>query len=293
MRYTIPPELERRAVPRTRSFWHRVDRERFLLAAVGATSALLGWFAIAALTGVGKSPSLTLPLAVVMAVLGGVLATTRLAPLVWTAVLLAAAAFVIVAATPFATGVLHPRSLIRDDPLPHQRLDAVIVLSGGITPDSLLMPEALDRLLAGLALMRDSVADTLVVTEPRRSDNAATTAPDQRWVRGLVSRSFPMLMVDSVRTTHDEATRSWQLLGARGATRVAVVTSPLHTSRACATFEAVGFTVVCIPAASRTFSATRPGDWKERVELFREWLYERAATIEYRMRGWLRDGRSR
>ena len=32
---------------------------------------------------------------------------------------------------------------------------------------------------------------------------------------------------------------------------LAVVTSPMHTRRACATFEAVGLRVVCVPAAVR------------------------------------------
>jgi uncharacterized SAM-binding protein YcdF (DUF218 family) len=198
-----------------------------------------------------------------------------------------------VAGTSFVTSVLQPKTLVRSDPLPRDRLDAVIVLSSGITPDSLLVLEALDRLLTGLALMRDSVADTLVVTEPRRGDNGATTAPDQRRVRALVARPFPMVMLDSVHTTRDEARRSWQLLGARGATRVAVVTSPLHTSRACGAFEAVGFSVTCVAAVSRAYTVEHPLTWQERLSLFRAWLYERLASVEYRARGWVRAPRAR
>lgn len=292
MRYTIPPELERRAAPRRTSFWQRIDRDVLLEAALGGCVSLVAWLALAALTGVGKTPSLMLPLALVAVVVGALLAITRLAPVVWIASLLAIAAFCLVAATPFVPGVLRPRSLVRSDALPQQRLDAVIVLSGGITPDSLLVPEALDRLLTGLALMRDSVADTLVVTEPRRTDNGATTAHDQARVRSLVARPFPMLMLNSVRTTHDEALRAWQLLGTHGARRVAVVTSPMHTSRACATFEALGFTVTCVAATSRAYTL-EPRNWQERLALFRAWLYEKAAAVEYRTRGWIHDRRAR
>jgi uncharacterized SAM-binding protein YcdF (DUF218 family) len=171
--------------------------------------------------------------------------------------------------------------------LPRSSVDAVIVLSGGITPDSLLMSEALDRLLTGLTLMRDSVAPLLVVTQPRRANGGATTAPDQARLRALIARPFPMLTVDSVRTTHDEAVRAWRLLSPRSATRVAVVTSPLHTVRACATFERVGFTVSCVAAISRAYSVDRAASPDERLTLFRAWLYERAALVEYRARGWV------
>lgn len=287
MRDPIPPELDRRAVPRTKSLRHRLDRERLHVAALGACVALIAWLAAAALTGVGKAPGLTLPLALVAVVVGALLAVTRFAAIVWVGAALVIAAFCLVAATPFVPSVLQPESLVRSDAMPPGRLDAVVVLSGGITPDSLLMPDPLDRLLSGLALMRDGVADTLVVTEPRRPDNGATTAPDQARVRALVDRAFPMLMVDSVHTTHDEATRSWRLFGEHGATHIAVVTAPLHTRRACATFEAVGFRVTCVAAVSRVYSVRNPRTWQDRLALFRAWLYERAATLEYRRRGWL------
>jgi uncharacterized SAM-binding protein YcdF (DUF218 family) len=166
-------------------------------------------------------------------------------------------------------------------------------LSAGTTPDGLLMPEPLDRLLTGLSLMRDSLAPVLVVTEPRQSNRPVSAAPDQARVRALVARPFPMLMVDSVHTTHDEAVNAWKLLRPRGATRVAVVTSPLHTRRACATFEEVGFAVTCVPAVSRVYSVDAADDGSDRLALFREWLYERAAWAEYRARGWVTDAATR
>lgn len=293
MRYRIPPSLERRAAPRKQSLTERLDRDALLVAALGGCVCTLAWLAVGALTGLGKFPQLILPLTIGIALVGALIALTRLAPLVWIGSSVAIISFCVVAATPFVSRVLHPRSLVRSDPLPRERLDAVIVLSGGITPDSLLMPEPLDRLLTGLALMRDSIADTLVVTEPRRPDNGATTVRDQQWVRALVARPFAMAMVGSVRTTRDEATQIWRLLGALGARRVAVVTSPMHTRRACATFEAVGFAVTCIAAVSRAYTVDDPVTWQDRVRLFREWLYERAALREYRERGWLRDRGSR
>ena len=249
--------------------------------------ALLTWLVIGALTGLGKMPSLLFPTAVLVAFGGAIVGLTRAAMILWVCCALALVAFCVIAMTPFTTAVLPMGTLVRNDPLPREKLDAVVVLSGGTTPDSLLMPEPLDRLLTGLALMRDSVAPVLVVTDPRNGADGATAAPDQARLRALVARPFPMLTVDSVHTTHDEAVNSWRLLQPRKATRIAVVTSPLHTGRACATFERVGFTVTCVSAISRVYSVDYARSGFDRLALFRAWVYERAAWLEYRARGWV------
>jgi len=268
-----------------------VEWESLLMAGFGATCALIGWLIIGALTGVGKAPTLLFPIAILAMLGGAVVGLTRGAIALWVISGLAVLVFCIVAMTPFVTTVLPTSVLVRRDPLPKGGVDAVVVLSAGITADSLLSPEALDRLLTGLALMRDTVAPTLVVTEPRRPGRGITTAADQARVRSLVARPFPMLMVDSVHTTHDEAVNSWKLLAPRRATRVAVVTSPLHTRRACATFEQVGFTVYCVPAVSRVYSVTAADNGTDRLIVFREWLYERTAWLEYRSRNWVSRAR--
>jgi len=272
--------------PPRASLSQSLGSETRLRACLGGACAVLAWLALGALTGVGKGPSLLFPIAFLAALLGAVLALTRAAVVLWVGTAVVLGLFCIVALTGFTTTVLPRKALLRRDPLPRSPVDAVVVLSGGITSDSLLMSEALDRLLTGLALMRDSVAPLLVVTQPRRTDRG-TAAPDQARLRGLIMRPFPMLTVDSVRTTRDEAVRAWRLLSPRGATRVVVVTSPLHTLRACATFERVGFTVSCIAAVSRAYSTDRAATPDERLTLFRAWLYERAALVEYRARGWV------
>lgn len=264
-----------------------IDRQRFVIAALGASCAALSWLALGALTALGKDESILFPTLLAAAVLGAVLALTRLAVVVWVGTGLAVVVVLVMTLTPFVTSVLPTKTLVRSDKLVGEPLDAVIVLSGGITPDSMLAPEALDRLLAGLALMRDSVAPLLVVTEPRSKVDGATAAPDQMRVRTLVTRPFPMFMVDSVHTTRDEAVNSWRSLGPRGVRRVVVVTSPLHTRRACATFEHVGFLVTCVSAPIREYSLDRAHSGQERLAVFRAWLYEWAGTIEYRHRGWI------
>ena len=267
-----------------------VGRERWLLAVVGVLAAGIAWVLLVALTGLGKFSGLAVPLAPVVCLLGAALAVSRFRRILWFGAMAIALLGAAVALTPLSTSLLSTQTLIRRDTLPTGVLDAVVVLSGGVTTDSLLEPEALDRLLSGLALMRDGVATTLVVTRSRRDDAQRAIADrDQTALRGLVSRPFPMIVIDSVRTTRDEAVNAWRAFQQRGvaAPRVGVVTSPLHTRRACATFERVGFTVVCLPATSRAYSTTYAGSPATRFALFQRWLYEHAAWSKYRAKGWV------
>jgi hypothetical protein len=78
------------------------------------------------------------------------------------------------------------------------------------------------------------------------------------------------------------------LLIPQGIRRIAVVAAPLQTRRACSAFEAVGFSVTCIPALSRSPGGGIPGYWpRDRLTLFGDWVYEVLGTAKYRARGWL------
>ena len=282
-----PPSKESVRARNASSPANDIEWQSLLIACFSATCALLIWLVVGALTGLGKLSSLLFPVAIVVALVGAIAGLTRAALALWILTAVAIVGFCIIAMTPFVTTLLPTETMVREDPRPTKPLDAVVVLSGGITPDGLLDSEPLDRLLTALELMRDSVAPLLVVTEPHRGKHGPTAVGDQKRVRSLVARPFPMLTVDSVFTTHDEAVNSWRLLSARKATRIAVVTSPLHTHRACATFEEVGFTVTCVPAVSRAYSVKHADEGEGRLNVFRAWLYERMAWIEYRMRGWV------
>jgi uncharacterized SAM-binding protein YcdF (DUF218 family) len=262
-----------------------------MLAIIGGLTAGITWVLLAALTGLGKLGDLAGPLLPIAVLAGAALAISRLRSALWVGATLVTLFSACVAFTPLTTAILPIRSLVRGDTAAAVPLDAVVVLSGGVTADSLLVPEVLDRLLAGLALMRDSIAPRLIVTRARRTGARQTTADqDQQRLRSLLSRPFPLIVIDSVRTTRDEAVNSWRELRALGvaAPRIAVVTSPLHTRRACATFEQVGFAVQCVPATSRAYSVERASSPEMRIDLFRRWLYERAAWTLYRSRGWVR-----
>jgi uncharacterized SAM-binding protein YcdF (DUF218 family) len=216
------------------------------------------------------------------ALVGAVLGNTRLRPLLIIVGGILALICIAVAYTPLVSIVGRP--LIRRDSIP-DRVDAIAVLSAGFTADGMMRRETLERLLSGLTLARRGVAPVMLVSM-ERSTRLSDSADLQR-VISLSGEGIRAILVDSVTTTRTEALRMRAVARANGWQTLAVVTSPLHTRRACATFEAVGFRVVCVPATVRE-SGMIPGSIAEdRLRDFRSWLYETFATDSYRRRGWI------
>jgi uncharacterized SAM-binding protein YcdF (DUF218 family) len=181
------------------------------------------------------------------------------------------------------------KPLIRYDSV-RSRLDAVAALSASVTPEGWLRSESLDRLLSGLDLQRSGAAPILMVSRERArvGGRVVSDSADLARIVSLTGTSAVVLFVDSVVTTRTEALRMKKIADAHGWRRIAVVTSPLHTRRACATFEAVGFQVVCVPAALRGSGLDPRSNPEDRFRGFRSWLYETFATDSYRRRGWIR-----
>jgi uncharacterized SAM-binding protein YcdF (DUF218 family) len=227
--------------------------------------------------------SLFLPTAIVGAILG----VTRLRPLLWVAGAMIALLCVLVAYTPLASNAAQP--FIRRDPL-SRRVDAIAVLSMGGTPSGLMRSETLDRLLTGLTLVRSGLAHSILVSTETRSfgGKLVSDSADLARVSRMIAPTDTVFFVDSIFTTRSEALRMRAIAAPRGWHTLAVVTSPMHTRRACATFEAVGFTVVCVPAEVRGSGLDPHSIPEDRLRAFRFWLYERFATDSYRRWGWIR-----
>jgi uncharacterized SAM-binding protein YcdF (DUF218 family) len=160
----------------------------------------------------------------------------------------------------------------------------------GVTSDGMMRSETLDRLLTGLSLARRGLAPVVLVSRESRTlgGKDVSDSVDQEAVVELMGNGARVIFVDSVLTTRTEAIlmrniarpNRWQML--------AVVTSPMHTRRACATFEAIGFKVVCVPAAVRGSGLDASANAEDRLRAFRAWLYETFATASYKSRGWIR-----
>jgi uncharacterized SAM-binding protein YcdF (DUF218 family) len=181
------------------------------------------------------------------------------------------------------------RALIRSDPLGARPVQAVVILSAGVTADGHLRRRAIDRMLTGLSLVRRGITTTLIVSREREGPPGqdVTSDADQQRLIALLERPIRLLIVDSVFSTRDEAVRTHHLARSLGVTSVAVVTSPMHSYRACATFEKVGFIVTCVPSESRDVALGSLRAPTDRVRAFQQWLYELAGLAKYRARRWI------
>ena len=224
------------------------------------------------------------------AVIGALLSLTAMRRVIH---VVTAVAVLIVAVVAYTPVIERPvRALVRADPRPVVPSGAVVVLGADVAPDSLLHTQSLDRMLAGLELMRQGAAPLLIVpgnTVTTRG-RVVSARPDQMRLATLAGLDTAAILVaHRVHSTRDEAVRASELLRPRGVRRIHVVTSPAHTGRACRTFERVGFVVTCTPSRSRDVPFTAGSLYRspDRLEAFGLWLYERAAMALYHMKGWV------
>ena len=256
------------------------------------TGAIIGGLIWAGLAALGlwallKSDFFVGPMAVAI-ILGAVAGTVPLLRRVlWIGAGVTVLLLAIVSYTPLAGALAHP--MVRTDPAPREKLDAIVVLSGGGTGDSAMSTQTLDRLLKGAQLAREGDAPALVLSRETFKNNGrvVTDVADEAAVLALVAPAVPVFFIDSASSTRDEALRVNRLQARANWKRIALVTSPLHSRRACAVFERLGFLVTCIPAVSRDRAIRNldtPGD---RLRAFQGWLYEMAGTTDYRLKGWL------
>ncbi len=182
---------------------------------------------------------------------------------------------------------LAPR-WVRNDDVANRKLDAVVVLSGYVKSDTALEAVAVERLIAGMELVKAKAVPRLITTRVVADVDGVRIVSDegQRKLIQLADLESRWTEVDSVGTTRDEAKRVAALL-LPGAPSVAVVTSPMHTRRACETFEAVGFRVRCVATQEMKSITWHPTGAADRLASFRDYVYERLGTVKYRYKGWM------
>ena len=255
-------------------------------AAIGAAAgALTGFFLEAFGTsdtaGISSAPELILICLFVGAVAGVLrgqwilLALNGLLALVYT----------LVAYTPIMTRIAP--KWVRADPLPASA-DAIVVLSALVLSDSAMNVEGTERLLSGLELLQRGIAPRLFTTkvEGEYSGGSLSSTPDQERLVRVAGASPAWTVLEGVFTTRDEAVQSAVKLP-EGARTLVVVTSPMHTRRACATFEMVGFKVACYPARARHHSTWVPLTPNDRIAAFADYIYERLGMVKYKWRNWV------
>ena len=264
-----------------------IGSSRIAAAAAGACLATGAWLALAelgipGLMGLGRASPLP-----VAAGAGLLLGLIRLERALWWFLGPASAALVLVGATDLVRGPIG--RMVRRDPRP-AHADGIVVLSGALTQDGRIGEGALTRLVGGIAELRAGVSSELILTRllERHDDQVVRSDADQIALARRLAPSARLHLVGPVRNTRAEAVAVADLARREGWRHVVVVTSPLHSKRACATFEGVGLTVACRPSEERRFaveSLATPGD---RISGFSDWLYEKVAWADYHRRGWVR-----
>jgi uncharacterized SAM-binding protein YcdF (DUF218 family) len=176
---------------------------------------------------------------------------------------------------------------VRNDAMP-SAAQAVAVLSSNVRSDTALDQAGLDRLLTGMELVSRRRAPRIVTSRVNTpfAEGRLSSDADQRRVIRLIDSTVLWSVVDSVHSTRDEALRMARLLIPAGARSIYLITSPMHTRRACAAFESVGFIVACHPALEHGHPAWRPETAEDRLEAFRQYVYERLGMLKYHHRGW-------
>jgi uncharacterized SAM-binding protein YcdF (DUF218 family) len=193
--------------------------------------------------------------------------------------------YLVVGYTPLTSPLV--KRWVREDPLP-VTADAIVVLSGTVLSDTALNVDGTERLLSGLELFQRGLAPRLFTTKVEREYpiGVISSTRDQERLIGLAGARAAWTVLEPTRNTHDEALRAASKLPPGGRSLI-VVTSPMHTRRACATFETVGFKVTCYPSLTRRRVTGHPIREEDRLAAFGEYLYERLGMVKYRWKHWI------
>lgn len=275
--------------PRILGYRLRFDQARLRNALLGA---LAGWLAGSLLLEFGLqeisgwSPRALL---IVSSAGGGLFGATGLLTVPVVVDVLLIVAYFVISSTPLMYHVA--RRWVRSDTLPASA-DAIIVLSAEVNSDGMLNAHGVQRLLTAIELYQRGLAPRVFTTAVQQDfdDVIQTSTGDQRRLLQLGGAVNAWTSRSVTHSTRDEAVQSAEHL-LTGAHRVIVVTSPMHTRRACATFERVGFQVACVPSREQDYVTWHPLDPEDRLEAFREYAYERFGMIKYRLKGWLPPGK--
>ncbi len=219
---------------------------------------------------------------------GWLLAPSVLGAWLWVALAGLSALLLVATYTPLVVPLV-PRFIRADPPTAAGPVDAVVVLSASVNTAGLVRDQGIDRLLTGLALAAQGRIPTVALSVVAHEGDArpVSSEADQRRLAALMAPGSTVRFVRNVHSTRDEALAFAAMARTHGWRRVALVTSPMHSRRACATIERAGLAVVCRPAAPRTYDANRLDQPFNRRMAFQDVLYETMASALYRLRGWL------
>jgi len=219
-------------------------------------------------------------------VVGMLIAPTVLGGLLWAVGGILVAVLMLVMFTPLVRPLTT--AFVRADAPGDRPPDAIVVLSGIISDDGLMTGQSLDRLLSGISLATSRQVPSLALSVVSASGKPGIQSEaDQRALVAMAAPQVTPRFVRDVHSTRDEALAFAALARTHGWQQVIVVTSPMHSRRACASLEVAGLRVECVPAAGRDYAIRQLDSAEDRRLAFRDVVYEIAATLLYRTRGWM------
>jgi uncharacterized SAM-binding protein YcdF (DUF218 family) len=178
--------------------------------------------------------------------------------------------------------------------------DIAIVLSGMIklalsTPDRIEFSDSVDRILAGIALMKQGRAAKLLISGGTGSLSERPVL-EASLLRGFALeyglRDEQILVDDASRNTYENARYTMHLLRTHGYQRCLLITSALHMRRAAATFHKQGLTPDLYPVDFRSKAAGKltPFDFVPSAPTLYTASYaihELVGLVMYRLQGYL------
>ena len=160
----------------------------------------------------------------------------------------------------------------RRDPIPHPAPGVVIALGAGALDDSTLTNTTTIRLRTAIEYARANNA-TIVTTRVYGNRGEVSDRAQRSMISAAGLSERWIALPNLITNTRDEALALHMFVA--DTQPIAVVSSPMRTRRACATFERVGYRVTCL--------ATPRHDWTLLPYVA---AYETAALVKYKLNGW-------
>jgi uncharacterized SAM-binding protein YcdF (DUF218 family) len=178
--------------------------------------------------------------------------------------------------------------------------DAVVVLGGYLQVFSgsyggIGFNQASDRLLTGIALVRDGKGSVLVLGGPSPAQPSRLTEAEaaKAFIQSWKLVSVPIECLGAGKNTHDEAVRCSELAKKNGWKHLILVTSAGHLRRAASTFRKAGLDITPVGCDFREVERLEGHagiSWIPRsaaLVTLRYWLEEELGYLYYSARGWI------
>lgn len=188
--------------------------------------------------------------------------------------------FVIVA-TPVSEWLAEPLR-IEEEP---ESADLIVVLGAFATVNGILNEPALRRTKKAAELYADGYAPRVLFTggNDGRPEGRHTADHMARFAEQLGVPRGSILVETAARNTHDNAEKATEICASQGCTSILLVSDMAHLRRAKACFRSI-LRVHAVASNRYSFYWTTP---EMRLARFHAALYEHAALLYYRWRGWV------